>query len=193
MQSRHLIRGTRLGVPVALALGMSSYRYTHSAAHAAITALVIGSLVTVIQAFIEGRTERRLQAKGILLTDVPIRPLMRLTLAVAPEQAVESYRAALSESQLRIKKVEIDEPLRLVVATKMSFWSNGERVACDASFAPQGGSILQISSIPLWSTTRTDSGVNYTNVFTLSSAIKASLGAAALVREELIDLDAADR
>jgi hypothetical protein len=189
IRPRHLIRGTRLGIPVGLAVGLSSYHYTGSVIRAALTALVVTAIGAVCQGFIEQRTERRLRAKGITLTDVPVRPMLRLEFDESPERAIEFCRDALRASQLRVKQTEVDEPCKLVITTRISFHSFGERITLEARPGLKEGCVLQMSSTPLLTTTKIDSGVNYTNLFLLSKYIRASLGADVSVREELIDLE----
>jgi hypothetical protein len=116
--------------------------------------------------------------------------MLRVELEALPERAIELCRDALRASQIRVKRTEIDEPRRLVITTRVSFRSFGEKIILEARLAPKNGCVLQMSSAPLLTTTKIDSGVNYENLFLLSKSIRASLGAGVWVREELIDLEA---
>jgi hypothetical protein len=168
-------------------VGLSSFRYTGSIVWATATGTVLTSLGAVLQGVLEVHAERRRALKGITLTDVPVRPKLVLEMRAAPERLIALCREAWGRPEFRIKHVEIDEPLRLVARTKLSFYSFSERITVQAEAGERGLAVLQISSVPWLTTTQVDGGVNYTNLFMLSRYVKERVPTDAVASETLSD------
>jgi hypothetical protein len=179
----------RLGLPVGIAVGISSFGYSHSIVHGIATGIVIALIGTVVQGIIEAKAERRRQSKGITLKDAPVQAMLVLELAALPTPVMELCRQGLHNIGLRLKRTEIDEPLRIVALTRASFNSFGEKITVVARGIRDHDCSLRISSVPSLITTTSDLGTNYTNVFLLSRFIKEQLGKDALIEETLIDLE----
>lgn len=182
-------KASRFGVPIGVAVGISSFSYTHSIVRASITGCVVALIGTLIQARFEQKAFERRRSKGIVLTNAPVRPKIILELASTPSQAMTAYRSGLTQVGLRIKRVEVDESLRIVVVTRASFNSFGERITAQAAAIAETRCSLELSSVPRLFTARVDLGVNYTNVFLLSKFIRDNLGAAVILNERLVDLE----
>src|SRR5262249_41089791 len=131
----------------------------------------------------------RLQGRGIALVDVPVRPKVMMECMSSAESTMQVCRDGLQNIGLRIKRVDVDDPLRLVVITRASFYSFRERIIVEVRALGPGSCELEISSRPWMQTVRVDGGVNYTNVFLLSKYVKEHLGEGRIVRETLADLD----
>jgi hypothetical protein len=187
--SHHVRRGFRLGLPIGIAIGASSFTYSHSFGWSTTVGIAAAALGTVLQAVMEERTERRLQTRGITLKDAPVRPKVLMQCIALPHDVMRLCRDGLHGTGLRIKSVSVDEPLRIVVITRASFYSFRERITFEAREIAPASCELEISSVPWLATTRVDGGVNYTNVFLLSKYVKEHLGAGKIVRETLADLD----
>jgi hypothetical protein len=151
--------------------------------------MTAAALGTLYQAYLEERAERRLRQKGITITEVPVRPKAVVECTSPPQDVMHACKDGVQSTGLRIKNVEVDDPLRMVLVTRASFYSFRERITIEVGATGPGGSELAISSVPWLPTTRVDGGVNYSNVFLLSEYVKARLGVNRIVRERLIDLD----
>jgi hypothetical protein len=189
----HLKRGARLGLPIGVAIGVSSFTHSHSLAWGISVGTGAAALGTVCQAFLEGRIERRLQQKGIMLRDAPVRPKLVLECMTSSIRVMELCREGLRNVDIRISRLSTDGPNRVVAITKSSFYSWGERITIATEPLVSGACELQISSVPWLATTQLDGGVNYTNVFLLSKYIKENLGEHDVVRETLMDTDRPSR
>jgi hypothetical protein len=177
----------RLGLPIGVAVGLSSFSYSHSIVRGTVTGLGLAIIGTVIQGTIEGRAERLRLSQGIRLNDVPVRPKVVLELVATPTRIIEYCREGL-RTGIHIKHIEIDEPLRIVAVTKASFSSFGERMTIEVKAICVEICSLEISSVPRLSTTTSDLGKNYTNVFLLAKFVKDQLGTNAVHGEKLINL-----
>jgi hypothetical protein len=184
-----LNRGMRVGLPIGIAIGISSFRYSRSTVWGTAVGMTAAILAATSQALMDERSERRLQAKGINLKDPPVRPLLQIECTASPERVIQLCKEAMQSGSFRIAKLDAEDPLQLRVVTKTSFYSWRERITVTASEVGQSGCTLAISSVPWLPTTRADAGVNYTNVFLLSKYVKDHLGQSSIVRESLVDQD----
>jgi hypothetical protein len=166
--THHLKRGFRLGLPIGIAIGASSFTYSRSVLWSATVGTVAAALGTLCQACLEERAERRLQARGITLRDVPVRPMLLMQCLSSPHDVLQVCKEGLQNTGLRIKSVEIDDPLKLVVTTRASFYSFRERITIEVRAFTPVSCELEMSSVPWLSTTRVDGAVNYSNLFLLS-------------------------
>jgi hypothetical protein len=111
---------------------MSSFIYRRSVIWSMTVGLVAAVLGTIYQAFLDERVERRLQAKGIMIRDAPVRPRLLMECVTSPHRAMELCKDGLQNADLRIKSVNVNDPLHVVATTRASFYSFRERITAQA-------------------------------------------------------------
>jgi hypothetical protein len=177
----------RVGVPTGIAVGISSFSYTNSITRGVLTGAAVALIGTVIQGAFESAAERRRQSEGALLVDAPVRPRLLLDLKCEVAKAFSVCRDALESGEIKVKRIDFDG-LHMSALTKWSFYSCGARITAAAKPRADGGSRLEVSSVPRLPTVRTDLGVNYSNVFLISKFVKDRLGDD-VIAERYVDMD----
>jgi hypothetical protein len=152
-----------------------------------LTGAAVALIGTVIQGAFESAAERRRQSEGALLVDATVRPLLLLDLKCEVAKAFNVCRDALRSGQFKVKRIDSDG-LHVSALTKWSFHSFGERITAEAKPRADGGCRLEVSSVPRLPTTRTDLGVNYSNVFLISKFVKDRLSDD-VIAERYVDMD----
>ena len=186
---RHLKKSMFTALPLAVVFGVSSARYTGSALRGAATGLLGGMLGALLHAWVASRAERKLSKEGIDLPDPPVRPKLVLKSNLSAERLIALCREGLKSPTLRVKRLETDTDRRIVAVTRVSFYSFSERVTAEVKTDANGRSILEISSVPRVSTTVSDGGANYRNVYLLGKFVKQQAGEHSFSEESLLDLD----
>jgi hypothetical protein len=152
-----------------------------------LTGAAVALIGTVIQGAFESAAERRRQSEGALLVDATVRPLLLLDLKCEVAKAFNVCSDALRSGEIKVKRID-SNGLHMSALTKWSFYSFGERITAEAKPRADGGCRLEVSSVPRLPTTRTDLGVNYSNVFLISKFVKDRLSDD-VIAERYVDMD----
>ena len=184
-----LTRGLKLGIPIGISVGYSSFRFRHSVGWALAVGVAAAALGATLQTFFEERSRRHLLRRDISVKDAPVKPTLVLACRASPSQVLQFAEQALGATGRRIRTTSFDDPSEVGVITKASFYSFRERIRIRVRALAADYCELEIRSVPWIDTTTVDYGVNYSNVYLLSRYIKERLGDGAVIRETWDDLD----